>query len=166
MKKKKKILRAIGCAFLALVLLREVGVLDLNFYQSKLSASQSSTLSQMRPGGRKQFSYHLTMKYGNKTIGRQTHTYNNLPPIEMEATLEEPVYSGNDVLPLAKHFDMTYRFKLTTAKPPQEHTVAGEINGKVTATIYGFCSRRKARELAFKEAKEQITSYLQSQLNH
>lgn len=166
MKQKKTILLALGCAFLGFLVLREVGVLDANFYQSKLSAAQSASMMQSHPGGEKHFSYHLTIKHGSETIHRHTHSSNNLPSIEIEATLAEPVYSGNDAWPLLKNFEMTYQCEFATAKPPQGHTVEGKIKGKVTATIYGLCSRRKARELAFEQAKQKIIAYYQTQLNH
>lgn len=166
MTKKKTALLVLGCVFLVLVVLPELGVLDINVYQSKRTAAQSVSLSQIHPGGEKHFSYHLTIKYKGETVHSQTHTYNNLPPIEIEGTLEEPVYSGNDVWPLVKNFEMVYRGAFTTAKPPQGHTVEGTIKGKVTTEIYGFCSRRKARELAFEEAKKQMASYFKKQLNH
>jgi len=116
-------------------------------------------------GHEKHFSYHLTVKHKNETLHNHTYLYNNLPLIEIEATLEDPVYSGNCVWPLVKNFKMTYQCKFTTTKSPSGHTVNGQIEGEVTARIHGLCSRRKAKELAFEEAKKQIASYFQEQLN-
>lgn len=130
-----------------------------------MSSSQSTSKSQTNPGKEKHFSYHLAIKYKNMTLHSHTHLYNNLPTIEIEATLEEPVYSGNIALPLIKNFKMTYQCKFTTIKSTSGHTVDGKIEGKVTAKIHGLCSHRKAKDLAFEEAKKKIASYFQKQLN-
>jgi hypothetical protein len=96
-----------------------------------------------------------------KTLANSTHSYNNLPPIEIEAVLDEPIYSGNYVLPLVKNFKMTYLCKFTTTKSSSGHEVEGKIKGEVEGKIRGYCSRRKAKELVFAEAEKQITSYFQ-----
>ena len=165
MKRKKLTLLVIGCVLLCLVVLREIGVVDVNLYKSILSTSQSSTKSQTNPGENKHFSYHLIVKHKLETLFRHTYMYDNLPPIEIEATQEAPVYSGNYVLPFVKNFKMTYQCEFTTTKSPSGHTVEGQLKGEVTAKVHGFCSRMKAKELAFEEAKKQIASYFQTQLN-
>jgi len=165
MKRKKLALLVIGCVVLCLAVLREIGVVDVNLYRSALSTSQSSSKSQVRSGQEESFSFHLTLKHKNETLLNHSHSYNGLPPIEIEATLADPVYSGNCVLPLAKNFKLAYQCEFTTTKSPSGHEVNGKIEGQVTATIHGLCSRKKAKELAFDEAKKQIASYFQKQLN-
>ena len=54
---------------------------------------------------------------------------------------------------------MTYLCKFTTVKSSSGHEVEGKIKGEVEGEIHGYCSCRKAKELAFAEAKKQITSY-------
>ena len=165
MMRKKTALIVAGCLLLCLVVLREIGVIDANLYRSTLSATQTAVIGQTSRGEEKHFSYHLTIKQKNKTLDSHSHSYNNLPPIEIEATLEEPVYSGNCTLPFMKNFRMKYVCEFTTATSPTERTVHGKIDGEVTAKIQGLCSRRKARALAFEEAKKQVASYLQQQLD-
>jgi hypothetical protein len=165
MMRKRRALIVIGCLLLCFVVLREIGVVDTNLYKSTLSASQTAVIAQTSRGEEKHFSYHLAIKHENEMVDNHSHSYNNLPPIEIEATLEEPVYSGNCTLPFMKNFRMTYLCTFTTVKSPTERLVHGKINGEVTARIHGLCSRRKARELAFEEAKRQVVSYLQQQLN-
>ena len=165
MKKHMRILLVIGCAILCLEGLREFGVLDVNLYKSALSASQSATIAQSYTGEESHFSYHLTVNYRNAPLYADMHSYNNdVSPIEIAATFDEPVYSGNSLLPLAKDFKMTYQCKFTSAKSPGGRNVHGQIGGEVKAQIYGLCSRRKARELAFSEARQEIISYFQKQL--
>jgi hypothetical protein len=165
MKRKKIVILVIGCVLLGLVGLRETGVVDANLYKSKLSTLQSATEGETYLGEEKHFSYHLIIKRKNQTLHSQIYSYNNQLPIEIEATLEEPVYSGNCGLPLSKDFKMAYQCEFTTMEPLSEHTIKGKIQGEVTAVIYGLCSRRKAKELAFEEAKKQIISYFQNQPN-
>ena len=165
MTRKKIALIVIGCVVLCLVVLRESGVVDANLYKSTLSTTQTAVIAQTNRGEEKHFSYHLALRHKNATLDEHLHSYNNLPPIEIEATLEEPFYSGNCSLPFTKNFRMTYLCKFTTVKSPTDRTVHGKIDGEVTAKIHGLCSRRKARELAFEEAKKQVVSYLQQQLD-
>ena len=110
MTKKRIALIGVGCLFLCLVVLREIGVIDVNLYRSALAVSQTATMGQTTRGAENHFSYHLAVKSQNETLGSYFHSYNNLPPIEVEATLEEPVYSGNYLLPFAKTFRMTFSF--------------------------------------------------------
>lgn len=55
---------------------------------------------------------------------------------------------------------MTYRCTFTTTESPDGHEIEGTIKGKVEAAIHGYCSRIKAKELAFEQAEKQIASYL------
>lgn len=159
--KKKRILLIIGGVLVCLLILRETGVLDINLYHSAMTSSQSATKSQTNPGEEKRFSYHVVVNHKTQGVSGQMFHYDNLPPIEIEATLEDPVYSGNFVLPFVKNFEMTYQCEFTTTKSPSGHEVEGQIKGQVSAKIYGFCTRAKAKELAFEQATKQITSYFQ-----
>src|SRR5215469_4477062 len=161
MKRKKIAILVIGSVLLGVAVLRETGAIDASVYKSNLSVSQTTTKSDTYSGDEKHFSYHLTIKHTNQTLQSQTYSYNNLLPIEIEATLEDPVYSGNCILPLIKNFKMAYQCEFTTVGPSSEHKIKGKIQGEVTAVIHGLCSRRKAKELAFEEAKKQIISYFQ-----
>ncbi len=161
MKRKKRVVLVLGGIILLLAALREIGVVDVHLHKSMLSASQFSTMGQSNSANEENFSYHMDLKYQEKTIHTFAHSAGKLPPIEIEAILEEPVYSGNSALPLFKNFKMTYECNYSTIKTSSGHTVQGEIEGEVVAKIYGFCSRRKAKELAFEKAKEQIADYLQ-----
>src|SRR5215467_2672828 len=106
MNRKKIAILVIGSVLLGLAVLRETGVVDANLYKSNLTASQSATKGDTYSGAEKHFSYHLTIKHKNQTLQSQTFSYNNLLPIEIEATLDDPVYSGNCILPLIKNFKM------------------------------------------------------------
>jgi hypothetical protein len=165
MKRKKLALLVLGCVFLCLVILREIGLVDVNLYKSMLSTSQSSNMTQVNRGQEEHFRYHLTIKHNSETLHNHTHSYDNLPRIDIEVVLEEPSYSGNWVLPLVKTFKMTYQCEFTTKDTQNVHAVNGNIEGEVTAKIHGLCSRRKAKDLAFEEAKKQIASYFQKQFN-
>ncbi|GAB6091651.1 hypothetical protein [Spirochaeta dissipatitropha] len=160
MNKKKLSLIAIGCVLLCLVVLREIGVVDLNLYISTLSTSQVATRYNTYPEQEQQFSYQLIVTQNNETLFDYTHIYNNQPPIQINGVLDEPIYSGNFVLPLVKNFRMTYQCEFNTTNSPDGHTVSGKIEGEVTAEIFGFCSRRKAKELAFEKVMKQMISVL------
>ena len=150
--KKKRVLIIVGCLLACLLVLREFGIVDANLYTSKISASQSSSIRATHHGEEKSFSYQLTVKYQGETLTNLQHNYNDLPSIDIEATLAEPVYSGNYLLPIVKHFKMTYQCEFATTNATSTHTVQGKIEGKVVANIDGFCSRLKAKELALEEA--------------
>lgn len=161
----RRVLLIICCVLLCLVILREIGIVDVHLYKSVLLASQSATKTHLHTGQEKQVSYHLTVKHRRETFHTHTHSYNNLPPIEIEAVLEEPVYSGNFSLPLIKNFKMPYLCAYETTNSPSGSQISGRIEGEVNVSIRGFCSRRKAKEVALQEAKKQITSYFQKQFN-
>lgn len=163
MKRKKLFLALIVICglLLGLGVLREVGVVDAAWYKSKMSTSQFTSKAQSGP---KELSYRLTIKHRDETLQNLSHSSNGRPPIDIEATLDEPVYSGNAGMPLVKNFKMKYQCTFKTPNPVDQQDVSGKIEGEVTAAIHGLCSRRKARELAFAEAKKQIMEYFQKQL--
>lgn len=165
MKSRKWGLLIAGALILCFVVLREIGVIDVNWYKSMLSASQKVSLSEQYSGHQKHFSYDLTIQYKSQTLKRHSHAYDNQPPIEIKAVIEEPVYSGSYVWPLVKNFTMTYRCTFDTTNSQGGRKVAGKIEGEIKATVHGLCSQRKAKELAFGEAKNQIVTYLQTQLD-
>jgi hypothetical protein len=163
--KKKPAVLAIAGVFVGLVVLRETGAVDVNLYKSELSNSQAATKSETNPGTDKHFNYFYNLKQKEKLLSVGLHSSADPHPLQIAATLEDPVYSGNWLMPFAKNFKMTYRCQYITVDSPNGHTVQGKIEGEVQAEIYGFCSQRKARALAFESAKKQIVDYLQK-LNH
>ena len=165
-RKKKKILLIIGCAFLCLVVLREFGILDVNLHKSLFSTSQFVIKRYENAGEKtKHFSYSVTVKHQNEIVFTHTQIHDNLPPIEVEVIINKPVYQGNFFMPLIKDFKMSYLGEYKTTDSPNGYGLNGEIKGDVTAKILGLCSRKKAKDLAFNEAKKQIESYFQSQFN-
>lgn len=162
--KRKKLSLVIICALLlCLAALREIGIFDVHLYKSFISTSQSFTKSHANIGQEEKFSYHLEVKHNQKILHSYMHTHGNLPKIEIEAVIKEPVYTGNVAMPLIKQFNMTYLCEFTTKESTGRHTVNGKIEGKVAAKIRGLCSRKKAKELAFNEAIKNIISYFQDQ---
>ena len=161
MKRGKRILLIVLCVLLCLFVLREIGIVDVNLYKSRLSNKYSHTKNHVNLGQEKHFSYHVTLKQGSEIIGNYQHSYDNLPQVEIEAVLDEPIYSGNYALPFVKNFKMTYLCNFTTMKSAGGHEIKGQIKGEVEGEIRGFCSRRKAKELAFEKAKKQMTDFCQ-----
>jgi hypothetical protein len=159
MKKKKLILFIVFCTLLCLLIFREIGIVNINLYKSTLSNSSSSIKRQINHGQEKNFSHIVNLQHNGRQIDTSTHFFNNLEPIKIEAILEEVVYSGNYYLPLVKNFKMTYQCTYRTVESANGHKVEGKITGEMKGRIQGFCSRRKAKELAFFEAKKQIMSY-------
>ena len=166
MKKKIKLSLLIVVGILVcVVILREVGCVDLCLYTSRISTSHSASKGESHSGNEKNFSYDLTIKYKDQTLQHFSHSYNSLPPIQIEAVMAEPTYSGNYYLPLVKNFTMKYQCQFETKKASDGRKVSGKIEGEVKATIRGLCSLVKAKELALKEANEQIASYFKNQLS-
>ena len=161
MKRGKSVLLIVFCVLICLVVLREIGIVDVNLYKSRLSNNYSHTMSRVNPGREKHFSYNVTLKKGSEVIGNYQHSLENLPGVEIEAVLGEPIYSGNYALPFVKDFRMTYVCEFTTTKSAGGHEVEGQIKGEVEGKIHGFCSRKKAKGLAFAEAEKQIASFFQ-----
>lgn len=162
--RKKKVFLITGVIVLCLIVLREIGIVDVNLYKSAIRSNYTASKSQHNLGSEKRFSYVVKIKYEQETISSFTHNHDNLPQIEIEVILEKPIYSGNFAMPLIKNFRMTYRCAFSTTESPSGLMVNGSINGDITAKIQGICSRSKAKALAFEDAKKQIQSYLQKQL--
>src|SRR6516165_8434505 len=98
MKKRTIALLVAGGLLLCLLALREIGAVDANLYKLALSSSQVAAMADKVVGGEKHFSYRLTLKCGDKTLDGHQHFDNDLPSIDIEATLDEPVYTGNCAL--------------------------------------------------------------------
>ncbi len=159
MKKFHIILLIVCCLLWFLIILRGLGIVDINFYQSMLSSQYSASKSQVNPGKEKNFSYHVTLKYKDKTLDSHFHLYDTNSPVEILAELDKVSYSGNYFLPLIKNFKMTYLCNIKTLESSNKNKVVGKIEGVVEGKIFGFCSRAKAKEIVFNEAKKNITSY-------
>lgn len=87
---KKWIPITIFALLLCLIAFRETGIVGVNLYKSKLSSSHSITKSMVNPGGQEQFSYHVILRHDDTILEDYTHSYNNQPPVKIEAVLDKP----------------------------------------------------------------------------
>ena len=71
-------------------------------------AGDTFAWSDVNPGPEKHFSYHAAVKYQDETFLIH-NVYERLPPLCIEAILEEPQYSGNLFLPFYKSFKTAYQ---------------------------------------------------------
>lgn len=165
MTRRKQIILIVCCVLLCLIILREIGIIDVHLYQSTLSATHSASVQKSRPGNDENFSYHVTIEYKNTPIYNHTYVYSDLPLIKIKGILQKPTYSGNYLLPLSKNFKMSYVCTFATTESPTGQNVEGKIEGEIVTKILGLCSQRKAKQLSLEEAQKHIQSYLKKQLN-
>lgn len=121
MKKKTTtaLLIVVGGALLCVAVLRGAGAIDLSYYASRVSASQTTSKNESHSGREKHFSYRLVLKYGQETVQHVRHNYNSLPEIETVAVLHEPTFSGNTYLPFVKGSQMQYHCMFRSSLAPE-----------------------------------------------
>ncbi len=167
MRTKKEILILGILAFVAILLaLNSFGVIGLNLYKSNVGTNESSTLNLI--GERS--SYNVSFEYEGKPIYEHAILKDGQPQIPVNMTIEKHAYSGNYFLPFYKKFSVKYGGKLSTNRKADSQTIQGnglvdgDVNGEVTgelhAEIIGFCTMRKAREIAETHALESIKKYV------
>ncbi len=161
---RKRVLGIVGAVLLCLIILREVGIADLNLYRSTLSTQFSASKSMQNTGGKdaKQ-SWNITIRDGDGSIYDHTFLYTDSAPIIVIGEVHNTEFSGTYYVPLVKGFEMTCQVEYAGADAMDRTTVDGEMNIEIKADIRGLCSRSKAKALAIEHANECITQYFDQQ---
>lgn len=170
MTRKRVLLLLLVAAFLLLILflvpfLPELGFLDdSNLYQSEVSTRRTGQLAFHHPTGTdRSVSYYLKIFYDSKPSPRATHQHTiqgrETPALEIDVDVI-PSVSGNTWTPLYKSFTVEFSTSFESSTPDSQYRVEGDIDGSTQMTITGFCSQRKALELARDEIVENVKRYL------
>lgn len=178
--KKTKVLLITSVILLVIILimvLREVGVIELYYYKSTQKFDQNSTQIKNGDTG-KNYEITIILKDGEKVLNRfrqsQSHviasneenclegakkSQNQKVNIEVEANIIKLNYTGNYYLPFYKKFRLEYICDLITVSE-NDFDMSGNIKGYADISVKGVCSTRRARGIAYDHAIEQINKYL------
>lgn len=160
MKKNVRLIALIVVAALAVILLgRELGFWSANLYRSRAQSEHTFSAAHSTEDDSAPLSYCCTLRQDARELLTLSHLQHGAAETEIAAIFERPTFSGNDWLPLGKHFEMTWRCTFETPSPTA-HDINGQIEGKVDLAITGLCTRRHARELARREALQAIQRVL------
>ena len=154
----KRVRLIVGCVVLCLILLREVGILDVSKYQSTLSTTFDSSAITIYQGKAHEIGFTMTLSCDGETIFARNYIRGDTQPIVVKAILTAPIYTGNTFLPFVKNFTALYTCEYSTVDSPTGHELSGTISGDIDASIIGLCTRRKAKALAFEAILKNIES--------
>jgi len=152
MKTKSKILLIIVLVIIALTILRETGIFNLNLHTSASSSKHSASMSRK---GDTNSPYDVIINWKKKQSKPGTEHKNTIV-----ANLSRFSVTGNTWLPLYKNAAATYKFKYST---PDKNT-SGDLDGMVKITVKGLCSHNNCIETIKKNIEAQISKYFRNQL--
>jgi len=152
MKKKHKIIFVVVLVLIAVLVLRETGIIDFHLYKSQSKAHHTGTMAtQGNTSG--SFDVAINWKKSNH------ESYNTSENIIM-VNLNKFHVSGNTWWPFHKNGTASYDFDYST----RSGNIKGDIQGKVTMRVSGICSHSKLVELMKKEIEKNINQYFEERL--
>lgn len=164
---KRKIIIAIAFIIGITVILRQVGLLDINFYKSWIGTNQRIVTGKRYSNSNKSFSFNLVLKNQDEILAQHLNVDGeSSPSVDIECRLEEILYSGNYRLPLYKTFKVKYKCEITTVKSVSNISANGTIEGDINARIIGLCSTKKVRDIIRKEITKSIMKDLPGNLRN
>lgn len=164
---KKWIAILLILALLALVLffvLRAVGIISFDLYQSEASTERSATfISSVPTGPGPAFSYDMTLSYDGEPISFAQGLAADKPVLDIDVNVL-PTFSGSYKTPLYKSFTVEFSAPFESSTPDGMYSVQGDVSGVTQMKIIGLCTSRKAQELARDEIVSNVEEYLKEQL--
>ena len=163
--KKRVLILVVVAALLLIVFLRELGIINLNFYQSEVATDRVATAALTMPrGDDAPVSYDLDITYDGESISSIGSHIVGRPALDIRADLVHSV-SGNYWAPLYKSFTVEFSTSFESSTPDGKYAFDGDITGSTRLTIIGLCTRRKALELARLEIVETSEGFFREQLD-
>jgi len=161
---RKRVLLLVVVASLLLVALRELGVLNLNYYKSEVATDRVGISGLITPpGAGSSLSYDLIIFYDGEYVSSSSHQIGGAPRLEIEVDVI-PEVSGNYWAPLYKSFTIEFSTFYESATLDSQYVLSGDVTGTTQVTVIGLCTRHKALELARDEVVEVIRAYFEGQL--
>ena len=152
MKKKHKIIFVAVLVLIAVLVLREIGIIDVHLYESQSKVHHIGTMATQ---GNTSGSFDVVINWKKSNHG----SYNASENIIM-VNLNKFHVSGNTWLPFYKNARASYDFDYGT----RSGNIEGDIQGEVTMRVSGICSHRKLVELMKKEIEKNINQYFEERL--
>lgn len=152
MKKKHKILFVAALVLVAVLALREIGVIDVHLYKSQSKSNHTETMATQ---GSTSGSYDVMINWKKKN----NEPYNANENIIVVNLIKFDV-SGNSWLPFYKNATVSYGFGYST----KSGNIKGDIHGEVTMRASGICSHKRFVELFKKDIEKSINKYFEERL--
>lgn len=160
--KKRRMFLLVLILFLLLNILRLVGIVNLNLYSSRVNSNQTASIANSKKLG----NYRVDFEYNNKVIYTHIIMNDNKELVPVIVKIDEYKFDGNYFMPCFKKFTTTYKCTFRTSNMSTDNAFTGEnqINGKVEGTVIseikGFCSSKKAKDLAREKAFNSMKDYV------
>ncbi len=167
---KKKMTIGILVVFITLLIIREVGIIDVNLYKTEVNKNFTATLVRScysESVGKeettigKDISYYYDL-YNNDEKLIETNYIGNKYSIKLNAFIVTGKFEGNYYLPLYKKFKVSYTVKIENAQQSDKSKINGDMSGTVEVLIKGVCSKIKAKEIANDSIILEVRKYLDS----
>lgn len=145
-----------------LIVLRLVGIIDLNLYSSSINSCQSATIASSKKLG----TYRIEFEYNNKNIYTHMIMNNTEEIVPVIVKIEGYKFTGNYFMPFYKKFTATYKCTFKTPNMStnnvftEENQISGKVEGTVEAEIKGICSIKKAKDLVIEKAFNSMKDYV------
>lgn len=162
---RKKIIITFSLILCVVVILRQVGLLDINLYKSQIGTNQSIITSK-GTDSKEKYSFHMVFKNQDKILGEHIYDDGKSLPINIESNLLEVNYSGNYRLPFFKSFKVKYKCDIRTLNSTSDVNVSGKIEGEINAKFIGLCSVRKVKAVILEEITKSVMNGLPGNLQN
>jgi len=154
----------VAASLLLLVVLRELGVLNLNLYKSEVVTDRTGVSDLSIPAGAgSSLSYDLIIFYDGEYVSSSSRRVGAAPTLEIEVDVL-PKVSGNYWAPLYKSFSVEFSTAFESATLDSQYVFRGGVTGTTRVTVIGLCTRHKAFELVRGEIVEVMQAYFENQL--
>lgn len=152
MKKKHKIIFVAVLVLIAVLVLREIGIIDVHLYESQSKAHHIGTMTTQ---GNTSGSFDVVINWKKSNHGSYSASENIIM-----VNLNKFHVSGNTWWPFHKNATASYDFDYGT----RSGNIKGDIEGEVTMRVSGICSHSKLVELMKKEIEKNINQYFEERL--
>ncbi len=152
MKKKHKIILVAVLVIIVSLIMREMGIIDVNLYKSQSKATHTQTMARR---GNTSGSFTVVINWK-----RSEHEADGANENVISVNLSKFEVAGSTWLPFYKNAKASYAFDYGTPGG----NIGGDLKGKVAMRVSGLCSHKKLVELIKKKVEKQINQYFQQQL--
>lgn len=158
---RRKVLLGIAALLVLLLVLRELGVVDMSLYTSSAEWRFTSTYGDGErpedPGGG--FAYTTRTDPARRTVQLEGSTGSG--PVDSIGRLTRFDVEGLTWVPLHKTGRATFAAEITATKG----WLAGAVEGEISLTVTGPCSARQFRGLLLETALESVEDSMKDQLD-
>lgn len=179
--KLRRILSLVICLLIAILILREAGFLNLDFYSSRLAAETGSQVTTSRTSSDQEvvdlstvsFVPDVTLKEDTALVKAGGDALRKVQVAgygehkgQLAVSLEKADVKGLYWLPLYKRAQVSYAetFTLGVQASASSVSINGRVQGQIDCAVTGACSVYKFRQLVAQEISAEMEKAIRSQL--